>query len=73
MSYEKLTPQSDPDGRRNQNLATPFDDPAVAKRAEQKEMGQPAQVTPAQKKQADRHPEDVPPPGDMGPTEGPGS
>lgn len=73
MPYEKLTPQSDPDGRRNQNLATQFDDPATAKRAEAKETAEPAQVTPEKKKQADRHPEEVPPPGDMGPNEGPGS
>jgi hypothetical protein len=34
---------------------------------------QPAQVTPAKKKLADQHPEDVPPTGDMGPDEGPSS
>lgn len=34
---------------------------------------QPAQVTPALKKKAQAHPEDVPPPGDMGPGEGPSS
>lgn len=73
MPYEKLTSESDPDNRRNQNLATQFDDPATAKRAEAETTGQPAQVTPDKKKWADRHPEQVPPPGDMGPTEGPGS
>jgi hypothetical protein len=41
---------------------------AVAQRAEE---GKPAQVTPREKKTAERNPERVPPPGDMGPPEGP--
>lgn len=70
MDHEKPSPETDPDGRGNKNLATQFDDPATAKRAERRSQGQPAQVTPEMKKRADRHPEDVPPPGDMGPPEG---
>lgn len=73
MEDDKPSPETDPDGRGNRNLATQFDDPATAKRAERKASGSIAQVTPEQKKHAELHPEDVPPPGDMGPTEGPSS
>ena len=73
MQDDHPSPETDPNGRGNRNLATQFDDPATAKRAERETTGQPAQVTPQKKKQAERHPEDVPPPGDMGPVEGPGS
>lgn len=74
MAYEKkLSPETDPDNRGNRNLATQFDDPATAKRAELDHSGEIAQVTPEMKKHAERHPENVPPPGDMGPTEGPSS
>lgn len=70
MDAEKPSPDTDPDNRKNTNLATQFDDPATAKRAERRSAGTPAQVTPEMKKKAERHPEDFPPPGDMGPPEG---
>ena len=73
MPYEHVTPESDPDGHGNKNLATQFDDPATVKRAEENGLDKPAQVTPEMKKHAERHPEDVPPPGDMGPDQGPSS
>lgn len=52
---------------------TQFDDPAVAKEAELRAEKQPAQVSPQKKRVSEHSPEDVPPPGDMGPPEGPGS
>lgn len=58
--------------RAGEGPPTQLEDPA-AQAAERQTAGKPAQVTPGKKRAANAHPEDVPPPAEMRPPEGPGS
>lgn len=54
-------------------LDVQLEEPAATPQAQQQAATQPAQVTPKAKKSAERHPEEMAAPGEMGPPEGPGA